>query len=117
MKRLILGLAATAFLGIAGPSQAHWFPTSSGWVYHSISCTLVMKKGGDTPAGGTVSCTIQPTSMATVYCAVPGNDFTFAGAAAIQPIAVTGSLADSNVVSSGGNIYTANILAFNPVLS
>lgn len=117
MKRMIFGLLAIALFGIAGPSKAHWFPTSAGWIYHSISCTLVMKKGGDTPVGGTVSCTIQPTSMATVYCAAPGNDYTFAGRAAIQPIAVTGSLADSNVVSGGGNIYTANILAFNPNLN
>lgn len=119
MKRFaILGLLGAGLYALATASHAHYVPTLSGWAYHSIACMIAMRQvPSQDQLPGTVTCSITPTANAVVYCAVPGNNYTFAGAAAIQPTSVTQSLADAGIQKAGGGTYVATVLGFNPVLS
>ncbi len=117
-KFAILGLLGAVLFSLAWPSQAHYVYTLSGWHWHSIGCRVALKNvpNQDTKPG-TVTCRIAPTTTATVYCSVPGNDYTFAGQAGVQPVSASQSLAGGALEKTGGGVYVSEVIPFNPVLT
>lgn len=115
-KRIaVLGLVGAALLALSVASQAHWVYTLAGWRYHSVICDVALAHG-NAKEGVTIRCDVKPSSIATVYCAVPGNDFTFAGQAAVNPVSVTNTFAPGELQKASGNTYLASITAFDPNL-
>jgi hypothetical protein len=118
-QSVILGVACAGFLlaVLANRSDAHWVPTLSGWSYHSLACTIVLKSIPKQGVGGSIECSL-PGTVATVFCENPGG-FRFAGKAAISSISSQEPIpGDAGGASkSGKGTYTATLNVFDPVLS
>jgi hypothetical protein len=119
MKLLaVLGLLGSMLFALVESSYAHYVYSLSRWYYHSTSCRIaVTQVPNQDKFPGTLSCTISPTTSATVFCAVPGNDYTFAGTAGIGTLTATTKLLDSGLTKQSGNTYIAEVTPFKPVLS
>lgn len=70
--------------GIQAPVQAHYVYSLSGWVYHSVDCSITVKQlPNQTTHPGTVVCSVAPAgSLVRVWCANPAG-YVFAGQAAV----------------------------------
>ena len=113
----VLGLVGGMFFALVESSYAHYVYSLSRWYYHSTSCRIaVTQVPNQDKFPGTLSCTISPTTSATVFCAVPGNDYTFAGTAAIGTVTASGPLTTSGLTKQSGNTYVAEVTPFKPVL-
>jgi hypothetical protein len=119
-ESLQLGLGmvcAVLFIAVfANRSEAHYVPTLSGWVYHSLECNIVLKSIPKQGVGGLVTCSL-PATEATVFCANPNGHFR-SGKASLQPISGSQPIPPDAGVSKGGKgTYTATVNVFDPVLS
>jgi hypothetical protein len=119
MKLLaVLGLSGGMLFALVESSYAHYVYSLSRWYYHSTSCRIaVTQVPNQDKFPGTLSCTISPTTSATVFCAVPGNDYTFAGTAGIGTVTASGDLKTSGLTKQSGNTYIAEVTPFKPVLA
>jgi hypothetical protein len=117
--QLGLGMVcAVLFIAVfATRSQAHYVPTLSGWTYHSLACTIVLKSIPKQGVGGVIECSL-PATTATVFCQNPGG-FSFAGKAAIPSLSSQEPIPGDagGATKSGKGTYTATLNVFDPVLS
>jgi len=119
MKLLaVLGLVGGLLFALVETSYAHYVYSLSRWYYHSTTCRIaVTHVPNQDKFPGILTCTISPTTSATVFCAVPGNNYTFAGTAGIGTLTATTKLVEGGLTKQGGNTYVAEVTPFRPVLS
>lgn len=108
----IVALFCTAMAGIAGTAQAHYVYTFSGWIYHSVECTVGLKSlpnPSTNPAK--VECEVVPT-QATVWCKNP-NGYVYAGQAGVAPIVGSTDVVDSHILDKKRGIATVPVPTFD----
>jgi hypothetical protein len=111
-KIAAIAVVGTAMAGLAAPVQAHYVYTFSGWLYHSVECTVGVKSvpnPGTNPAK--VFCDVVPT-QATVWCANP-NGYVFAGSAAVAPVTGSTDLTSAHITDKKRGIATVPVTTFD----
>jgi len=113
---MIKKLAGTCMMlgglaGFAGPADAHYVYTLSGWLYHSVGCSVTVKNlPNQTQNPGAVACSVTPIS-ARVWCENPQGHFQ-SGQAAIGTTTVIVDPAPFGPLNKKNGTATATVETF-----
>jgi len=99
----VAGTLGALLFGIHAPADAHYVYTLSGWIYHSVDCSISLKQlPNQTNHPGTVVCSVSPAgSQVAVWCANPAG-YVFAGKAAVGSQSIAQSPISSSLTKQNG---------------